>query len=530
MFNFATRSRIQAAGALIITTMLVLFVALFGGTTAQAQTAQPVPESAKVTITKLSQQGDLGSAATGVKTDLPKGTERINGVVFQYYLVDNTGIGGSADIGTNAGQKLAASVTAATASIPQTPTGSFIATVNGETSATLSRGLYVIKEDPTSVPAGVTAAAPFLLSVPLTDPENLNQWLTDIYVYPKNSQIAATKTVNNAAALVVGNDVTWTISADIPRVQNPAAKGATDKFLAPDYFRIDDTLQDTQLVLNPAFAEDANTSISVKAGETSLIEGTDYKISQVVSNPAGSKTYQILFTDDGRAALATAVNAKSDAKVTVELDTTVKSASKIENTASIYPDSASTVPSVDKPNGNPLVTPATDVRYGSYNFQKLSSDTKVTDLSGAEFRVYADEEDAKAGNDNYLNPTDSNEGLWTSDKDGHVSISGLRYSGYANGKIVNKGEEGYITYYLVETKALDGHQLLAEPVAFIVGDTTGTSTSEWKADQDITNQATTGAFVLPLTGGSGTTMLTIAGIAILAIVLFLARRRSAAEA
>lgn len=512
MFNFATRSRIQAAGALIITTMLVLFVALFGGTTAQAQTAQPVPESANVTITKLSQQGELGSAATGVETDLPDETERINGVVFQYYLVDKTGIGGSDDIGTNEGQELAAGLTATTASISDEPTGKFGPTVNGETTETLRRGLYVIKEDPTSVPAGVTAAAPFLLSVPLTDPDNLNQWLTDIYVYPKNSQIAATKTVNNAAALVVGNDVTWTISADIPRVQNPAAKGATDKFLAPDYFRIDDTLQDTQLVLNPAFTGGANTSISVKAGETSLIEGTDYNISQVVSDPAGSKTYQILFTKTGLNALATVVNKDSDANVTVTLNTTVLSASQIANTASIYPNQNAVT------QNKPLVTDPAYVYYGSYNFQKLSSKDNAA-LPDAEFRVYASLADAKAGEDNYLKPTGSNNGLWTSGKDGHVSISGLRYNGEGNGT----------TYYLVETKAPKGHQLLAEPVAFTVDNTTGVS-SPWTKNQDITNQATTGAFVLPLTGGSGTTMLTIAGIAILAIVLFLARRRSAAEA
>ena len=49
-------------------------------------------------------------------------------------------------------------------------------------------------------------------------------------------------------------------------------------------------------------------------------------------------------------------------------------------------------------------------------------------------------------------------------------------------------------------------------------------------DIEVVNQATSGAFVLPLTGGRGTWMLILLGIAVLALVAILARRRSIEEA
>ncbi|MBD8029995.1 SpaH/EbpB family LPXTG-anchored major pilin [Corynebacterium gallinarum] len=523
MLNFTTRGRLQAASALIISTVLVLFVALFGGSSASAQ-SQPLPTSVPVTITKLSQPGTLGSAATGEPLSaLPAGATPIRDVVFDYYLVENTGADGTADIGTIEGQRDAASLTPATATIPGSPTGSFPATSPaGETTATLPRGLYVVQEDPTSVPAGVTAAAPFMLAVPLTNPTNLDEWLDHIYVYPKNSQIDAEKTVENAADLIVGDTVTWTINADIPRVENPAYNGSNARFIAPDYFRIDDTLQADQLVLDPAFNAVSNTGIRVTAGTTSLVEGTDYGITED-SSTSGANTYQILFTQAGREALAAAVNLDPIAKVSVELDTKVLAAEVIDNTASVFPNQNSVT------QNEPLVTPAEEVRYGSYNFQKDSSDDALTDLSGAQFRVYSNLDDAEALT-NHLEPTTGpTDGLWETDASGQISINGLRHSGFADGESFTEADPRYITYYLVEVQALDGHQLLAAPVPFTVDETTGASTP-WTSDETIVNQATTGAFVLPLTGGSGTAMLTIAGILILAVVLFLARRRSASEA
>lgn len=517
MFTTTTRGRLQAAGALMISIMLIWAVALFGGSTASAQ-SQPVPAETPVTITKLSQPGTLEKAATGEALEtLPDGAQAINGVVFDYYLLPGY------DMGTNKGQEDAAALTVAPA-VTGDATGFFTATSPaGETTKTLERGLYVVVERASTVPAGVTASAPFLLTVPMTDPTNLNAWLDQIYVYPKNSRITVTKTVENATDYVVGDTVTWTAEAGIPRIENPDYDGTNDdKFIAPDSFRIDEVFNNTQINLKNGYTAGNNPDIVVTAGTETLVEGTDYTIT-----PIDTGGYRIELTPDGLPKLATQVNDNPNAKIIVTIDTTVLTPGQITSTTDVYPN-ANAVTQEEPARAS------AEIRYGNYNFQKRSSDNTAS-LAGAEFRVYATLDDAEKGQ-NPLAPEGGghNEGIWTTDATGHIEIKGLRNSNWSNGVSVSDdgsddgSEDGYVAYYLVETKALKGHQLLAAPVRFEVTAETGVTSPDWVADREIINQANTGAFVLPLTGGSGTAMLTIAGIAILAVVLFVARRRSAA--
>lgn len=79
-------------------------------------------------------------------------------------------------------------------------------------------------------------------------------------------------------------------------------------------------------------------------------------------------------------------------------------------------------------------------------------------------------------------------------------------------------------YWLAEVKAPEGQQLLAEPVNFTIDSFGGEKTI------DVNNTANTNAFVLPLTGGTGTALLTMLGLGILAIVVFVARARRNADA
>ncbi len=499
------RGFLATVGATLAAAALV-----FSGGTAANAAPLPVPTESAVTITKLSQPSTLGQPANGTQlTQLPTGSAPIAGVTFDYYLVTDTNVGAAKDIGTQAGQVYASGLTAATAPISATKTDSFTATgANGQTTKTLPRGLYVVKE--ASAPAGVTPAAPFLLAVPLTDPVNRDAWLSTIYVYPKNAQIGATKTVGSES-LTVGGDVTWTISADIPRNANPSG---TPAFVAPDAFEITDTLTDAELKLSTT----ASPAITVKAGSTTLAVTTHYTVTTVTAG--GTTTQQIVFTPAGRSALAVAVNADANAKVVVTLVTTVQKAAVIGNVAKVFPDQQS------KTNNTPITTPRVETKYGSYLLNKKSSDSSFTDLSGAQFRVYTSQAAAIAGGSDFVTTSTNAAGLWTTAANGQVSVGGLRYSGWVGGTAVTSGQSGYQTYWLVEVKALSGHQLLAAPVAFTVDDNSAAQTS-----QLITNQKTTGGFVLPLTGGSGVVLFTVFGIGILAAVLIVARlrRRSVTE-
>jgi LPXTG-motif cell wall-anchored protein len=527
------RGLLASVGALATAAAL----AMSGAVAANAAPGK-MPDKSDITITKLSvPPTGPGAAANGVASGsaggptIPAEAEPIRDVKFEAYAVPITTTNTPSVTltpGTNEWQQRISSIGLAEAAglIGTTPVAGnpfALTDVNGVTVwKDAPWGLYLIRE--VSAPEGVTKAGDFLVAVPLTNPVNHSEWLNNIHVYPKNAKVGATKTVVNADALTVGEDATWTISADIPRNPNPAG---TPAFLAPDAFEIHDTLQDDELVLS------TTTPIVVTAGATTLTLGDDYTVTPDTS-VTGETTHKVIFTPDGRAALATAVNASSAAKVTVTLVTTVKKAADIANTGKVFPNQQAITA------GTPLTTDPVNAKYGSYQIVKKSTDSSA-DLSGAEFKVYPSKADAEAGT-NALAPLDdagAAHSTWTTNAAGNVTIQGLRFSGFADGapqsKYVDNGDTcanyatggvncapnpKYQTYWLVETKALAGHQLLAAPVEITIDAASATQTS-----QEIVNQKNAGGFVLPLTGGMGTTLFTVFGIAILAIVLFVVVRR-----
>lgn len=115
---------------------------------------------------------------------------------------------------------------------------------------------------------------------------------------------------------------------------------------------------------------------------------------------------------------------------------------------------------------------------------------------------------------------DPDTGVWTTNQSGRVDISGLRYSDFADGVVVGPDDPRYQSYWLVETKALANHQLLVSPIEFVV-----TEGSLVQNTETIVNRYNRGGFLLPLTGGLGTILFTVGGLALVATVLIVARRR-----
>ncbi|MFT3888350.1 MAG: SpaH/EbpB family LPXTG-anchored major pilin [Arachnia sp.] len=508
--NSQQRGLLAGIGALVAAAALAL-----GTATTAVAAPQPVPTEGTVHITKIAQPGVLGEPADGV--DKGPQTGGIPGVTYEAYLVPGI------DLGTNAGQDLArqatpadawADVQAATAPAAPVPAGTQQTDADGVANfANLPRGLYLFRE--TAVPAGVTAAPDFLVAVPLTDPRSESDWLTDIFVYPKNARIQADKTVENATDYRLGDSVTWTITAAVPRVQNAGGTG----FQAPDAFVIHDTLDDAELSTTVD-----DVTVATPAG---LVKGTDYTVA-LNTTVAGQTTVEIVFSATGLTKLATAVNADANAVVTATIDTVVLATGVIVNEAEVFPNAAALA------DDEPLVTDEAEIRYGSFAVQKQSSDAALNavgaagdPLAGAEFRVYLTRAAAEAAGSDYLAPSTNPAGLWTTDATGAILIEGLRDSDFADGAPQTAADAGnpasaaYQTYWLVEVKALDGHQLLAEPVEIVVTQGTGGAT----ADLVLTNQKTAGGFELPLTGGTGTTALTVGGLVILGLVLVAALRR-----
>ncbi|MGO4587252.1 SpaH/EbpB family LPXTG-anchored major pilin, partial [Arthrobacter sp. 2RAF6] len=186
-----------------------------------------------------------------------------------------------------------------------------------------------------------------------TDPAGGNGWLYDVNVYPKNAVTTATKTVNDASVLKLGDNVQWTITSDIPNV-NPI-----------DGYRIVDKLDPKLSYTSSTVALSNNAALAVN---------TDYT---VVFDTA-SNTLRVDFTASGRAVLA----ANPTAKVLVTVNTTVTTAGEITNTALVYPNAASFTITPGQPGG-PVVTPPVAVtKWGNIVLHKQDSRSSAA-LAGA---------------------------------------------------------------------------------------------------------------------------------------------------
>lgn len=357
----------------------------------------------------------------------------------------------------------------------------------------LAVGAYLVTE--TAVPSGVTPGAPFIMTVPITHPTDLNTWLYDVHVYPKNAKSGVTKTVTDAPAIKLGDTVQFTILADIP-----------DVALIDGYKIVDDLNEKVDYV---------SAAVTLTNG-VALIPTTDYSVTPTGAQADGPEVV-VLFTEDGREKLAL----NSAAQVQVVLNTTINAVGEIPNTALLYPNDSSFDILPGDPGGPPE-TPEVITKWGNVTIHKVDSETGAN-LAGAVFRVYTSAADAAAVNTNYVTINGVFE--FTTLANGQVDISGLRYSGWANNAAVAPGAAGYNQYYLVEVKAPAGYELLAAPILFTVDATTTTV----GIDHVVKNVPHNAGFELPLTGGVGTAVFTTAGVLLLAgagLLMVRSRRRA----
>lgn len=388
------------------------------------------------------------------------------------------------DLSTNAGWQAASDLTVAGAATATSGVSPLVGTTGADgvvRFADLPLGVYLVTE--TDYPAGAAPAAPFLVTLPLTHPTSLSSWLYDVHVYPKNVVTGATKTVEDADDIKVGDTITWTITGDIPN------GGRTDGYV------ITDQLAD-QLAYD-------RTSVSLSDG-TAVLEGTHYTVTSV------SGLVTIRFTEAGLDLLA----AHDTARVVVELDTVVTAIGEISNTATVFPN----LSAID--SGNGVTTPPSVTKYGNATALKVDPDGTV--LAGARFEVYPTLADAQAGTNAIVIDGQSS---WVSGTDGVLTISGLRYSNFRDGvEIADRSQ--WTHYYLAEVEAPAGFELLAQPIEFDV------TSGDTAVDLTIENVRSNAGFQLPLTGANGTAMIVLAGGLLLTGSVLLAvrsRRQTASQ-
>ncbi|PWD52490.1 fimbrial protein [Serinibacter arcticus] len=442
----------------------------------------------------------------------------LNGVTF---TLERVSVGGAPiDLSTNAGWAAAQALydTLDTSNPTATQLAAAGATLSGAATATtaggtatqgaeaqfsgLAFGLYYVTE--TGFPAGTTPAAPFLVSVPLTDADNTS-WLYDVHVYPKNSVVTPpVKTVDDAADVKLGDEIVFTITGDIPDL-------AAD--VPIDGYKITDDL-------DPKV--DFVSATATLSNGTALVAGTDYTVTPATAT-VGGPLVEIVFTDAGRVKL----KANADAKVVVTVTTTVNAVGEIVNQATLYPNLPSFTWTPGTP-GEPPVSPPVVTKFGGITLNKTNA-ADDTALAGAKFQVLASSTNdvATATVVTVPNaPTDPafTGSVWTSGTNGQVVIEGLRYSTWANNAAVAPGQPGYVYYWLVEVEAPADFELLPEPISFVVNSQATAQTVT------VENVPSNSGFQLPLTGGVGTSVMYLAGALIVVGGLVLAVRSRRAKA
>lgn len=480
-------------------------------------------KTGSITIHKYVKDANNGTTeGNGLEDTSDHGTA-LDGATFTVEKLTNV------DLTTQAGwEKLAgfngnvatAKADGVDAAVTKTTAGGGLAKFDG-----LPLGAYVVTE--TVTPAGYVGSKPFIITVPMTHPTELNKWVYDVHAYPKNSKAGIEKTVKDDTTPAIGSAISYTIKSDIPAAE------------ALDYYDVVDQY-DKRVELPEANV--ALKLINGKTGDVALAKGTDYTLVAADGTDGTTKFWTAEFTAAGRQKLLD--NRKDDnTKVQMDLSGTVKEKvgtnGLFENKAILLPNAPS---NGWKPNSGevpPPDYPHSEVvsKFGKVKITKVSAKDAATKLSGAQFEVYkctpqttptANFESVDASLDEKLSPAGT--ATYTTDANGEVTIDGLRNNDWENNAAVTN--PGY--YCLVETKAPEGFELQTRPIAFQVLTSNSTKDNEYTLATTVKDVPHNGGFNLPLTGAAGVGVLIGAGALLVggsgAIALANKRRKEQADA
>lgn len=362
-------------------------------------------------------------------------------------------------------------------------------------------GVYLIVEKDNAAVA--RPIEPFFVAVPGTNEAGTGHEYT-VTVYPKNTvetkpdiRKDVTEIENDEDTFDVDELHTWIIRSDIPAGMANAVK-----------YQISDSL-DYRLTLRNGFEVKVGLK-SDRAGEEAitLIPGTDYRVTTGTGvDEAGNEidTFVIDLTESGRKASASAAGTRyaeyelrvyfdavidSDAQLGVE----IPNQAKLEyiNETGIEYESESDIPKV---------------YTGGIGILKLDSGTAEA-LGDASFKISRDATDAEiaAGDAVSLTvgETEKQVVFVPFYRDAALTEKVNEATTGADGKILMYGL-AYGTYYIVETKAPESYNLLTEPVIVEID-------SDSHLEEAMLTVYNT-KFLLPETGGMGTALFTVFGIA-----------------
>lgn len=298
------------------------------------------------------------------------------------------------------------------------------------------------------------------------------------FTMDNSSEPTVSKAVDKTNAQI-GENVTWTITPVVP-----ADIATYQKYVVTDQ------------IVDQLDIKDAS-AVTVTATGATLTKDTDYTITVL------NKLVTVDFTATGRAALATATELKI--AIVTQINSSAVGDQAIKNKAELEYQNSFQTESKKTPSNAPETT------TGAFKIEKVDKANHDTKLANVEFTL-TDSTGAPVGvtydntNKIYVVDPTVNTNTVKTEADGTIYVKGLAYK----------------TYTLTETKTNNGYQLLTAPkdipVAKGSGDTAVIIENVKQPE-------------LPLTGGMGTILFSVAGIALIggAVFFFIRSRKTRRE-
>lgn len=528
-----------------------IVVPVVGSVSAYAATTGPVADNTtlrSITLWKyeVKDLSELGERGDGEKEDVTK--TPLAGIKF---LIQRVKPVGNAALTNPLDQKEGTDYTIDNTFTAQTVTTGADGSVKANLgSGNAADGIYLVTEledDRGESPKVAKPADPFFVQVPQTDRDDLGSLIYDVVVQPKNlmeSLLEPDKTVEEGKGFSnkAGNHFTWEANASLPSGLYQVASqdmvitpvydkdgnqiadipvSAGDEIYA-DYYTIRDTLNEKIMLDGLAVNTKTDSSDWV-----ALQLGTDYT---VTLNGANVTTHPITDQSENEKPVTVSLTEAGMKKVTQNGDTQIQvvfethTDEDFNGTILNHMDVAYLTPGLE-----PVDVPSEDdpeYYTGGFDLKKTAEDEAKL-LAGAEFHLATSEEDAKAnkflasdGKTYTLNndgtttpalPTGVTLLKATSNDQGLAEFNGLELNWYTDTD--GDGQQDIGTeptfakedikrdYWVVETKAPEGYELLKAPQQITVNLASETNDI---IEATIVNETKTD---LPFTGGAGTTLL-----------------------
>lgn len=528
----------------VVTLFSILFTVLMGGLQAfSADDPAIAPAEGDLTIHKYLYDADGVGTGNGKQiTDQDKLDElagkEIQGVHFDVYKIGDAITAGAPEVIPGGDgwsyTKISETVMEVTNGTDtyqyniSIESGSGLTDVNGTLKLEdLARGYYFVVEDLgkstpkiNNQPVAITLPSrPFVVAVPMTDPDNLDSWITDVHVYPKNQATEIVKKPSQPS-VNVGDLFNWEIAVELPTDIDEYKK-----FVVTDV--LDEALTYTgDEKVNIYKAEKNAQGVWIKSSPlTTLTKGDHYGITAAKPGPPASGNNNTLTVELVHDEGFTAV--KGWQGLIVEFETKVNEKLQ-DKDVNIIGNKATVDFTNNQGQDSKKETEESEVNVGDIIIEKV--DESGDPLKGAEFQIARTEQEAKEGKfikvilvdgkitgfaypdegDKYTNAAD-----WvvtSADTTGLVKFEGL-----LTHTVDENGVIEYKKYYVVETKAPGGYNLVGDPIEVDFEDSVKQGEKlTYNIERDVENKK---GFTLPNTGGIGTIILTVLGIVLVGLAI-----------